>query len=1243
MVDQRATAAGGLLAILERFDQAWQQGPRPALANYLLPATHPEYRELVVSLVRIDIECRVKAGDEPPLVEAYLGTYAAEFSDPSDALQIIATEYEWRWRREPGVRRAEYLQRFPQYAADLPGRLKVRWDCPTANCHTTLEIADEAAETAVCPRCQQRCTLRPAATEHFDNLDKTGVEVIVPAKHPDWPNIPNYEILEQLGVGGMGVVYKARELSVLGRIVAIKMIRAGAHARPDDVTRFLTEAEAAARLEHPNIVRIYEIGKHNSQPYFSLEFVDGGSLDRKLAGKPQSATVAAQLVEVLARAMHVVHEHGIVHRDLKPSNVLLARSDRHRGLSLDQGPDEVSYFEPKIGDFGLAKRLAEGAGLTPTEAILGTPEYMSPEQAAGKARMVGPSADIYALGVILYEMLTGHPPFRGVTWMDTVQLVLTAEPVTPRRWQPKMPADLETICLKCLRKQPEKRYATAKDLADDLRRFLNGEPIVGRPVSPWEHFVTWVRRHPAAATMIALGSLLVCLMVGGLLVYDHQREVGSVHQAEALVDSLTVAETAEVPLIIDRLASYRRWADPILYRRLAETAPESKEHLHIRMALAPVSDAQIGYLYDRLLMAKPDELLTIQIALGRYKDGVKERLWGVVENRDARAGARLRAACALASYEPKDRRWPAVADDVALAALGDPSLAMGAGKDALRPVREHLSGPLVEAFVHGKAPPLPVSTASLWALGGAGPWPALAAAGSPGRIRLPEDARAAAFRLLTDYAANQPPVLVELEKNADEAQHAALLPLLRTERNSVVPLLSRELDEHLPPARTDEAVEVRDRLARQQARVAVTLIQLGDAERVWPLLRHSEDPSLRSYLTHDLARRGTALGAVVARLETESDVSARRALILALGEFAEISPTEEARLLPQLLDWYENDPDPGIHSAIDWLLRHGQKGNAARAHDWKQEYRLSEVDRKLARLSPTSLPAGRRNWFVTPGQSLTMTVIRGPQEFLIGTPIFNPNDINWNEYPHRVRIPRSFAIAAKEVTVAQFRRFLDDTPKVKQKHTYQELKSPVPEGPILEVTWFQAAQFCNWLSRQDGIPRDQWCYPDAGELDYGAVLPDDYLQRTGYRLPTEAEWEFASRAGATTSRFYGTAEDMLKEYAWFSKNSNTRTFPVGQLKPNDLGLFDIYGNAMEWCQDEGDKYPRLSADQVRTDAEVRGDDLKITRAQPRVLRGGSFFYLGRSVRSAFRDYYRPNAGIMYVGIRPARTMPAKKR
>jgi tetratricopeptide (TPR) repeat protein len=314
------------------------------------------------------------------------------------------------------------------------------------------------------------------------------------------PNVPGYVILGELGRGGMGVVYQARQRA-LDRTVALKMILAGAHAGRAELARFRTGAEAVARLQHPNVVQIHEVGEHEGHPYFSLEFCPGGSLDRKLQGTPLPPRQAAELVEALATAMHAAHAKGIIHRDLKPANVLLAEDGT-----------------PKITDFGLAKKLDE-AGQTASGAVLGTPAYMAPEQATGESKAVGPATDVWALGAILYECLTGRPPFKAATALDTLFQVVTKEPVLVRQLQPKVPCDLETVCHKCLRKDPPKRYASAQGLADDIRRFLRGEPIRARPVPVWERAWKWVRRRPAAAALLAVTVLAAAALVLGGLAY----------------------------------------------------------------------------------------------------------------------------------------------------------------------------------------------------------------------------------------------------------------------------------------------------------------------------------------------------------------------------------------------------------------------------------------------------------------------------------------------------------------------------------------------------------------------------------------------------------------------------------------------------------------------------------------------------------------------------------------------------
>ena len=295
----------------------------------------------------------------------------------------------------------------------------------------------------------------------------------------DLPRIPGYELQEVLGRGGMGVVYKARQLR-LNRPVALKMLLAGPYARPEELERFLREAEAVASLRHANIVQVYDVGNVVGRPYFTMELVEGGSLAQQLAGAPQPARQAAALVVTIAQAIHAAHQRGIVHRDLKPGNILLSADGT-----------------PKITDFGLARRLDDGSGLTVSGFPVGTPSYMAPEQARGHKDALGPGADVYALGAILYELLTGRPPFQGETAAETVQQVIFQDPVSPSSLNAKVPRDLETICLKCLHKEAARRYASAAALADDLQRYLYGEAIAARPEGRLERLARRVRRASA--------------------------------------------------------------------------------------------------------------------------------------------------------------------------------------------------------------------------------------------------------------------------------------------------------------------------------------------------------------------------------------------------------------------------------------------------------------------------------------------------------------------------------------------------------------------------------------------------------------------------------------------------------------------------------------------------------------------------------------------------------------------------
>ncbi len=382
------------------------------------------------------------------------------------------------------------------------------------------ELLEEILDSHCTPEdaCAESPELLPKVRARLERLQRVEdqIEVLFPSSNPaapgnlsrrsrtpdpKLPQIDGYDVEAILGYGGMGVVYRARHLK-LDRTVALKMLLAGAWASQHELARFLREAQAIAGLQHSHIVQVHDAGELEGRPYFTMEYVEGGSLAQELAGAPQPARRAAELVSTLAGAVELAHNKGIIHRDLKPANILIA-----------------SDGTPKIADFGVARHVDCGPELTLSGARVGTPSYMAPEQALGKVDAIGTSVDIYALGAILYEMLTGRPPFRADTASETERQVIAEEPAplsAARLVTPNSRRNVETICLKCLSKDPARRYARAADLADDLQRFLNGQPILARPVGPAERAVKWAQRHPAVSLTISGGILLtVALFAGG--------------------------------------------------------------------------------------------------------------------------------------------------------------------------------------------------------------------------------------------------------------------------------------------------------------------------------------------------------------------------------------------------------------------------------------------------------------------------------------------------------------------------------------------------------------------------------------------------------------------------------------------------------------------------------------------------------------------------------------------------------
>lgn len=454
----------------------------------------------------------------------------------------------------------------------------------------------------------------------------------------------------------------------------------------------------------------------------------------------------------------------------------------------------------------------------------------------------------------------------------------------------------------------------------------------------------------------------------------------------------------------------------------------------------------------------------------------------------------------------------------------------------------------------------------------------------------------------------------------------------------MLPLLGLSSDQPDKPSPVLRSEERADNDALEKAKAAISKFHRGNQGELWAELRRGADPAVRAFLIHHLAVGGIPVPVVINRIRKAADAGQRAALILSLGEFSEqiIAAADRKSTTALLLALYRNDPDPEVHSAVDWLFRYSNEGPTRQRADWGQRAALEAIDREFTgKLGP------QRGWSIDVA-GLTMIEVSGPAIFQMGADPHEPR-MRGDETLHRARIPRVFAISSKDVTVAQFQQYLEDTGLKSKWREAVRQRFPLqpdsfwsePERPQFAVSWYDAAGYCNWLSRKSGIPNDQWVYPD--EIGPGMRLSPDYLHRKGYRLPTEAEWEFSARAGTSKAHFFGDGVALLDRYAWYVANSENHGWPVGMLKPNPLGLFDMYGNAWEWLQDRRIDYPTHPGT-ITIDTE--DTVLVITNEIARTRRGGSWSYDKETTRSAHRGAYTyfPDQRRDSVGFRVARTI-----
>jgi formylglycine-generating enzyme required for sulfatase activity len=674
-------------------------------------------------------------------------------------------------------------------------------------------------------------------------------------------------------------------------------------------------------------------------------------------------------------------------------------------------------------------------------------------------------------------------------------------------------------------------------------------------------------------------------------------------RANHLVGELVTADIVGVPKIVDGLSPYRRWADPLLVKNIKKTPPDSPEHLHYSLALLPTDPKQLKYLKGQLLRANPGDLEVICESLQEgYRDELVPWLWERIE-RERDPEHRFRAALALAYYDAGNEKWSQLADEVVDHLIGEHPPKFEKWIPALNGIRLNIIQSLRKVFTNAEKP------------------------------EYDRDMATRIYVSLTsaDISAGAP--LLDFVLEAEGRQYQVLLPFFLASRELAERLLNQELDRNLP---ADASEEEKESWAKRQAHAAVALLQLAElcedeqppvpVERAWPRFRQSYDRLLRTYLIHRLGPAGVSEDKLIHQYELEKDLSARRALLLSLGAFPDrnlLAPRQQSKesrqaLAARLLPAYRDDADPGLHSAINRLLTR-----------WGNGDQLREIDRELA----AGRPLIQRRWYVTKQEGHTLAVL-GTAETMgrMARPESAKGVGATKTMASPPGIAHAFALATREVTVEQFARFLKAHPEIRHDTATTQKCSPDPDGPMLPLTWYEAAQYCRWLSEQEGIPEKEMCYPAIDQIKAGMTLPTDYLTRTGYRLPTEAEWQEASQAGAVTSRHYGSADGLLGKYAWYAANSQNRAQPVASLMPNDFGLFDMYGNAWEWCQDA-----------FGTDSSGRerpaGANRTITDSVHRVLRGGCFATPALVAQSDYRFPYLPNAPLSMAGLRVARTMP----